>query len=453
MTVANGGKGEVYVAGANAGYRGPANVTLNQGQLSMKNTNLSKSAAYGFRTWQEDAVISNFVSNTITDNAGEPISISANQLRYLDGASDYSGNNEDYVRVWQQIVRDDQTYKKLNVPYRFEKIIDVKADIVIEAGADLTFKEGAAIVVEEGSLKVEGTADAPVQFRGEVEAKGYWNGLFYNTTNPNNLISHAIIADAGKGTVYVGGGDSGYRGPAGVTLNQGRLGIINTTIKNSGSYGFRTWQEAAVIEAFSNNTFTGNKEAPISISSNQLGSIEGNNDFVGNTDDYIRVWEAPVKDDQNWNAFNVPVRFEDDVDIEANVTIQEGAKFIFAEGAALILVSGSFQAIGTSTARITFAGEFEVDGHWNGLLFNTNNSLNELSFVDIAHAGKSTVYVNGASSGYRGNANIYVNTGKLKVNNCNIYESKSCGIRVREGAELIQSDNLFESNKEGDICL
>ncbi len=453
VNVANGGQEQVYVPGLGSTYVGPANVALNLGQLSMKHVKVSKSGGHGFITEREEGVISGFANNTFTDNEETGVMVFANQIGALDGASDYTGNEDDVVEVLRAIVEDDQTLQKLNVPYRFEKDVEISADVTIQAGADLTFKEKAALVIQDGSLKVEGTADEMVQFRGVVAAAGYWNGLFYSTNNSDNVISYAVIADAGGGKTLVGGDtNSGYRGPANITLNSGRLGIVNSTIKNSASYGFRTDLDGAEIEAFTNNNIMANQDAGIYIAANQLGSIDGTNVFSDNKEQYIDVRDSDVTDDQVWQKLTVPARFNETSNIKANVEVEAGANMIFSSEAALVLVEGSFSAIGTSEERITFLGEVEVDGHWGGLFFNTTSPNNELSYVDVGHAGGKDIYVNGSAAGYRGDSNIYINSGQLTVSNSTIYKSRSCGISIRSGATLNQQGNEFRDNRGDDIC-
>src|SRR5699024_1831115 len=52
---------------------------------------------------------------------------------------------------------------------------------------------------------------------------------------------------------------------------------------------------------------------------------------------------------------------------------------------------------GTAEEPITLRGKEEVAGYWNGIqINNTTNPLNEIGFVDIAHAGKTNGHPNGA---------------------------------------------------------
>jgi len=53
--------------------------------------------------------------------------------------------------------------------------------------------------------------------------------------------------------------------------------------------------------------------------------------------------------------------------------------------------------VGTAAEPITIKGKENVPGYWEGLYFYaSNNPLNEIGFLDIANAGKTSGYPNGA---------------------------------------------------------
>ena len=60
-----------------------------------------------------------FARNTLTANGGAPLNMTATHLRELDASSAFTGNAEDVVVVRGATLSRDATWRRLDVPYRF----------------------------------------------------------------------------------------------------------------------------------------------------------------------------------------------------------------------------------------------------------------------------------------------------------------------------------------------
>ena len=130
--------------------------------------------------------------------------------------------------------------------------------------------------------------------------------------------------------------------------------------------------------------------------------------------------------------------------IEADVVIEPGVVIYFeSNGGFRVDNSGSLKAVGNDTAQIILRGENDVAGSWKGLFFNSNNVLNELSYVTVSGGGNSSFDGNATKT-----ANIRVNAGKkLKIHNCTIDKSGSDGL-FTDGLESETQEpiTLFRNN-------
>lgn len=130
--------------------------------------------------------------------------------------------------------------------------------------------------------------------------------------------------------------------------------------------------------------------------------------------------------------------------IEADLVIEPGVVIYFeSNGGFRVDNSGSLKAVGNDTAQIIMRGENDVAGSWKGLFFNSNNVLNELSYVTVSGGGNSSFDGNASKT-----ANIRVNAGKkLKIHNCTIDKSGSDGL-FADGLEFETQEpiTLFRNN-------
>ena len=212
---------------------GKANLMLqDNAKIIITNSTFSFSDGYGVAARDNTVNLEGFSNNTFKDNF-TPIRCTYYQFRFLDEASDYSGNTNDYIESEQQsplIV--DGMWRKLNVPYRLHPGQErIRSSITINAGAVfLGTPESALIVDESGTLTVNGTASEKVIFKGVEDVVGYWRGLSFVTNSNSNKINHMILTNTGQKDIV----DISQKVGIGVI---GSLNIQNSEISKSGGYG------------------------------------------------------------------------------------------------------------------------------------------------------------------------------------------------------------------------
>ena len=182
-----------------------------EGRLGMNHVTIRYSGGNGFtaNTPLESVEITEFRNNTISDNAGVPISVTPNEPGDLDLAScTFANNGENVVRVGRDLSSNarqnvETTWSPGPIPYLVHNGIDITKGLTIEAGSELIFEANSYLDVVNFSgggayLTVNGTADQPVIMRGEVSTPGAWPGLLIQTSNVRNTFNHLDISDGGE---------------------------------------------------------------------------------------------------------------------------------------------------------------------------------------------------------------------------------------------------------------
>lgn len=76
------------------------------------------------------------------------------------------------------------------------------------------------------------------------------------------------------------------------------------------------------------------------------------------------------------------------ITVKAALTVKPGTKVCFASKAGLVVeTTGSLNATGTASERITFTGQSATKGFWRGIGFVSVNADNRLIHTDITYAG------------------------------------------------------------------
>ena len=413
------------------------------GRLKLTNTISRNSGGYGLYTRDLESTLSDFSGNTFTLNEA-PVMTRLNHYHYLDAASDYTGNTNDYIdSYWSnQDVTENVTWQALNVPYRMaDNIEHIESDITLSPGTEfLGQPNGGLEIGTSGSLSAIGTSSESIIFRGEEDVAGYWKGLNFLSNTTKNELTYVVISN---------GGEDGFDG-ANLKSNimvddAGRVKITHTTSKKSGGYGLYSRDLESALPDFANNTFTENV-APVMTRLNHYHYFDSASDYTGNTNDYIdSYWSnQDVTENVTWQALNVPYRMADNIErILSDITINPGAEFIGQpNGGFQFEATGTISAIGTSTDNITFRGEEDVTGYWKGIRIQSNSSSNKMTYVTISNGGED-----GFDGGNR-KANIELE-GLLELTNSDITKSGGYGVRIRSGASLTDSGNTYSGNVSG----
>lgn len=303
--------------------------------------------------------------------------------------------------------------------------IDVNAALTIQAGTVINMCAGASIeITSTGSLSSQGTISSPVVIKGELQSAAYWDGIFFTSNNPNNLLQYTLISDAGGSWQFQ---------DAGIFVgDQALLNMSNSTVSNCSASGLYT-QESATLNNFSANTFANNGSFGVNITARQIGSLDvATNYNLSNATDFINVRSALVNTTQTWLKLNTAYLFNEVTQVSTALVIEEGAVFKFESGAGIdVTSSGSLSAIGTATNPITFEGRFATPGYWRSLRFESNNPNNRLAYAIITDGGN-----------YWGDAfsSILIQpSSRLEMDNCSISNSNSWGMYVNSSTTVVSN--------------
>ncbi len=329
--------------------------------------------------------------------------------------------------------------------YRVTANINVTAALEIEPGVLIEFEDNAGMSVENGgTINAEGTANQNIVFTGVQKVPGFWRGLNIETSSLSNIFNHTVVEF---------GGSAGFDGAgllANIMLDQaGRIAMDNSILRGSGGSGIYLRNGDVELESFGNNTLTENNY-PASVLISKFHLLASNNEYDGNTNDFINGIDNTLQQDVTWQSLDVPYMLPGSyININSELTIAAGARFIAAANAGLqIDEGGSLIAIGTEEDNISFYGAEDVRAFWRGISIETNNTSNELTYVNIS---------NGGSAGFDGGnvkGNLIVDhSGRLKMNNTTLTKSGAAGLTVRLGTATLSefanntiTDNAFSIN-------
>lgn len=192
--------------GGDASYSSGAALWVEAGDaLAMDHTTVDRSGSDGFDTDTGASIADLSLSaNTYQDNAGYPVSISANAVGALDPASTYAGNGTKQIDLFGDDVTIDQTWPAMPLPYFVDgrgADVNVDAALTLAPGAVIAFDQGMAMEVGQstgsGTLSAVGQSGNRVTFRAvSGNASEYWNHLAFYTTG--NQLSYVDLQGAGS---------------------------------------------------------------------------------------------------------------------------------------------------------------------------------------------------------------------------------------------------------------
>jgi hypothetical protein len=237
--------------GSTLSSRNASVVLLGNAQLSMQNSTVRQSARNGIRLAADDCRLPVFQGNTISDCDLHPVSFRTPHMGFIDATSSMSANGFNSIEVAGSTLRVPATVNSATVPYLLRATNRLEAAMEVQAGTAFLMAAGARIEVRsDGSLALLGTPGARITVQGEQEAKGYWETIYYNSSNsPNNQILYTDIAHGGKSTLSCCGGN--------VSLSGATLSMGNSSLTNSSRYGL-VIRSNSTFDDLGGNTFGDN---------------------------------------------------------------------------------------------------------------------------------------------------------------------------------------------------
>lgn len=389
--------------------------------IEITNTTIRSGAGFGLYASRFSQVVA-FTDNTITGHADAPVRASARNSGFLDGVSDLTGNTNDYVLIdgderigatgQVNAITEPITWTRLasDVPYRFDGVAKVTAELTVAPGVTVEFvADGELRVTDGGSIVADGTSTAPITFTGTESVPGHWNGIIIWRAgdDPRSVLDHVTIEYAGGEPEFPDFAVYGYNLVLGsptsdTTANAIETTLTNTTLRHGAGYGLYLSHESTfVANGFANNTLTDNAEGAAHVSAQAARWLDATTTYAGNGDDHVlldasRSPTDHVVDDATWPALGDDVRYLVDgvIDLRAVLTIAPGVTLSFLEDTGLFAqnAAAGIVADGNATSPILLTGEVAEGGSWYGVyLREARLAGNVMDHVTIEYGGGETV--------------------------------------------------------------
>ncbi len=321
--------------------------------------------------------------------------------------------------------------------------IDVTAQLTVAPGVTVMFEPNRGLSIEgnSGALVAIGKADSLVVFTAQDTLNG-WDGIVFFNNNAQNEFNYADVSYGGQLDFGFGvlAANIGVERSAGVKVS-------NSTVSNSFNYGIYL-ENGGTLRESANNTLSDNNNNPIALSISQVGSLDEQSVYSGNTDNTVEIFASTLSQDEelvvpalsNGTSYYVSGK----LDIDSGIKAQPGSSFEFNTNA-LIEISGTngyFSAEGTAADSITFTARNPADG-WGGFSIFTSNSNNSFKYARVSYGG-------GRDFGFGiRSSNIGVERfGSVKITNSVISNSVGdYGLYLEEGGTIAEfSENRFTGN-------
>jgi len=322
------------------------------------------------------------------------------------------------------------------VDYKVETSFTVSSMLTIMPGVRIEMDANAKInITEQGTIISLGTADSNIVITGKNPSPGYWDYILINSFDYQNRFSHTVIE--------YGGGNINQPGALVLVGNASLIKLDNSVIRHSDRNGIYVTSTHSRILDFNNNRIENCGLAPLSIKGGQISGMNTTNILSNNGLNYIEVNGGSVFSVETWPKLDIPFYMKSVTEINADVIIEPGARFLFApSGRLLVRETGSMYAVASPTDSIYFWGNQSINGYWDCITFLSNSPYNEFRYVSVKDGGGY----------YLWNANVYLYDAFLKVSYSTIANSQRWGI-YRNGVSNFENGgfNNFYNNTSGNI--
>ena len=331
--------------------------------------------------------------------------------------------------------------------------IAVSAALTVSPGVVIEFDADKSLhILPQGSLIAKGTTDKRIFFTGKVRERGYWKGILFESSNPNNELDLAAVEFAGSNPLPDMGTIKANVALAGDATSGAAVKISNSTLDQSGGYGLYVAGNSQ-LSYFSANYFSNNTGSAVYVPAAQLHQVDffthytGNNGFNGVETGGVISSGGEV----TWSYFNDGSKYlvTHDLIIESGVRITEGATFEFADNVMVkVTSSGYLNASGSDFKHITFtAHQKSQDTFWKGIFFASASTLNKLHYAVISYAGSSQM----PEMNYKANVAISPSA-KVSVLNSTFEKGQGWGLVAEAGADInadIATANFYDDFIDG----
>ena len=343
------------------------------------------------------------------------------------------------------------------VDYTVKGAFDVHANVMVEPGVEIEVQENGGIYVLQnsigkGTFNAVGTSAKPIIIKGAKAQKGYWDKVYFNSTSFDNQIVNVHLQHGGgiarngeKAMMHIGSSGGGTF----------PVKIQNSIFEDSDGYGLYLHTSNADISGFSKNIFRNNNSYPLSIGIIQLKNLDGIESTyeLNNTVNMIEVTgrgRSELEGIHIWTDAGIPYNIKETIELGASgsngdITITEGAEFIFEAGNGVNSWYGTLTIQGTASKPVKMNSISKTPGSWRGIYLGTNNIKNVFNYLEISNGGFSNWGAGGKPSNIQVGDN-YNPSATLVLNNSKIQNSSECGVFVKTPGNFTENGNTYLNN-------
>lgn len=298
----------------------------------------------------------------------------------LGGTFTDNGDNTAHLRFTK--VDQDSTFSNLGIPYVQESKVAVGAKLTVSAGVEYRMAGATQLEIGAslpGGLSVNGTAIAPVVFRGVTATAGSWNGIIINdNAKTDSVFSYAQIRHAG------GNGSNPLYVNAAIKLDHLQLADNLNGL----------FIAAQGLDASSKNvSVTTTAGAPLEVQPNALVTLPTGGTFTGNMTDLVLI------DGGNFTAKGTVPNLGIPYELFGTVRTRDGSEMTLTPGTLFVALgdvgldfgkddsASKIIAVGTAAAPIRFKGEGHAAGYWKGISVGTLVTGSSFDYVEVSDGG------------------------------------------------------------------
>lgn len=351
---------------------------------AFQNVQITETAAYGIlvtgglSTYYQDVIHNNSFP---TKYIKAPISfVSAIGVNSSDGFVHLSTGGNGIIEALPY----GAVFRFANSTYYIDNDFIAGSQVIVQ-NATVLMKAGAGILVQN-PLTIQSST-----IKGLDNAN--WKGIAIAASGSgNSAISSSTIENAGSDVFNTGFFSTPVK--AAVYYSSGGLSTFNnSTIKNSGGYGI--YNDSPSFFTFQGSTFSGTTLAAIREKTDRIHVIIGTDNtftmlagvpavevFVPNINTYPQAtWKALGGSNYYLLSNNMTSSYA--------WTLDPGVNLKFKAGKSLNLYDGTFTAIGTALAPITFNSEVGTAATWAGIMVQTRVNM---QFCEINNGGEVKLF-------------------------------------------------------------
>jgi len=428
---------------------------------------------YAF-TAQKFGYFKKFSNNTIYNNDVAPISITFNEVQFIENNNRFSyngeGNTSNKVNVVKPRSRavlntlesdsaNNQNkilWQKQKIPYLVKDDVRVVETVLeIEAGTIIEFEENVGLFLESenAGLSAIGTSSKKIKFTKNSsdileESTLGWRGIhFINSNADQNKLDHVIVE-------Y--GGVDETRDANLVLIGNSNVAVSNSYFSNSPTgYGIYI-DDLSSLSKFTNNIIRLNQKGGGLVAVSSLQYLDSSSDYDNdNANNYIEVLNPGdnLIGVTTLPNINTAYTFKRHFVARGQIVIEPGAVLLFDENIKMEIQS-TLSAIGTAEKPIIFSSlsalDSSVDTFWTGLIFSGGSGY--LDYVTIEKAG----FTNSGSLDKHDHAGLRLNSGvsssQVEIENSTIkdLDENAHAVYIETHSTLV--GNLDSSNIPNPIC-